>query len=216
VTAAARAYSEKECPRTSLRLLDAAQAMFGRASSLATLRDEIAKSSKADTRRWRRLPALVELAEWEAGSGWEAKDGALHATAEGPRFCTWREEPPSRYTLEVKIDASGLDAETGFVGITFGDNEKGMQFVGFNAKGAGEFGKLEKGWKPIGPLPSVKKDKLGGFVVRIEVYPGRAEFFLDGKSAGKPKSYGPEELAGKIGFVAQGGEVTFSDLRLCY
>lgn len=212
----AREYSEKELPRASLALLDAAQALYGRASALATLRNEIAKAAGVDTRRWRRLPAADELVEWEAESGWTAQEGALAAKAEHPSFCSWRQPLPERYTFEAKIDATGLEGESGFVGMFFGENEHGLQFVGFTADGTAEYGKLEQGWERIGPLPSVKKDQLGSITVRIEVSKESAEFFLGGKSTGKPKKYDPEDLAGRIGFVVQGGQATVRDARLCY
>jgi hypothetical protein len=216
VAETARAYAEQELPRASLALLDAAEVVYGREKSLAELRAEIAKTSGADLRRWRRLPAAGELLEWEAESEWKAEGGALTATADGPSFCSWRVPMPARYTLEAKIDATGLGEESGFVGMYFGENSKGLQFVGFGADGMSEFGKLEKGWKRIGPLPSIKKDKLGSIEVRIDVREDSVEFFLGGKAAGKPKSYDPADLLGKIGFVVQGGEARIRDVRVCY
>lgn len=216
VAETARAYAEAELPRASLALLDAAEGLYGRASVLAGLRDEIAKASGADLRRWRRLPIEGELPEWEAASAWAGQDGALVATAELPTFCSWREPMPERYSFEAKIDATGLDPESGFVGMCFGENAKGLQFVGFAADGSAEFGKLEKGWKRIGPLPSIKKDQLGAIAVRIEVSRDSVEFFLGGKAAGKPKKYDPEDLAGKIGFVVQGGTTAIRAVRICY
>jgi len=216
VAETARAYAEHGLPRASLALLEAAEEMYGRTDELADLRAEIAKSSGADLRRWRRLPTAGELLEWEGGSEWSARDGALCATADHPSFCSWREPMPERYTFEAKIDATGLGEESGFVGMYFGENSKGLQFVGFSADGAAEYGKNEKGWKRIGPLPSIKKAQLGSIEVRIEVGEGSAEFFLGGKSTGKPKKYDPEDLAGRIGFVVQGGEAKFRDVRVCY
>lgn len=216
VAETARAYAEQELPRASLALLDAAEELYGRADALAELRAEIAAASKADLRRWRRLPTSGELIEWEAGSEWSALEGALTATADHPVFCSWREPMPERYSLEAKIDATGLDKESGFVGIFFGANSKGLQYVGFSAEGSAEFGELDKGWKPIGPLPSIKKGQLGSIEVRIEVSKDSVEFFLGGKAAGKPKAYDPEDLVGKIGFVVQGGEAKIRDVRVCY
>jgi hypothetical protein len=216
IAEAARAYAEKEMPRASLGLLDSAQVLYGRASALAALRDEIAKASGVDTRRWRRLPAVGELVEWEGGSAWGAKDGALVGQSDSPSFCMWREDVPPRYSFEAKIDASELGKEQGFVAMLFGENAKGLQFVGFSSKGNGIYGKLDKGFENTGPLPSIRPDKLGGFTLRIEVFPDRVEFLVDGKSAGKPKSYDPEDLAGRIGFVVQGGQAKLSEIRVCY
>ena len=216
IAATAREYGEQGLPRASLALLDAAQKLYGRADALVALREEIAKTSGADTRRWRRLPAAGELVEWEAASEWKAEDGALAATSDGPAFCTWRADLPERYSLEATIDASGLGGESGFVGVFFGENSKSLQFVGFTGRGVSNYGKLEKGWEPVGPLPSIKKAQMGSIQVRIEVFRDTAEFFLGGKSAGKPKKYDPEDLAGRIGFVVQGGTARIRDIRLCY
>ncbi|MFN0007738.1 MAG: hypothetical protein ACKVXR_07505 [Planctomycetota bacterium] len=216
VAETASAYAEQELPRASLALLDAAEELYGRADALADLRAEIAEKSGADLRRWRRLPTTGERLEWEGGAEWTTQDGALSATADHPSFCSWREPMPQRYTFEAKIDATGLGAESGFVGMYFGENSKGLQFLGFSAGGTAEYGENEKGWKRIGPLPSIKKGQLGSIEVRIEVAKDTVEFFLGGKSTGKPKPYDPEDLAGRIGFVVQGGEAKFRDVRVCY
>jgi hypothetical protein len=57
---------------------------------------------------------------------------------------------------------------------------------------------------------------MGSITVRIEVHPDRVEYFLGGRSAGKPKELDPEKLQGRVGFVVQGGQVTVRDARICY
>jgi tetratricopeptide (TPR) repeat protein len=216
VVEAARAYADQELPRASLRLLDEARAMYGGASALTGLREEIAKTSGVDLRRWRRLPVDKEILAWDGDEGWAGSEGQLVGKSDSPDFCSWRGELPSRYTFEATIDASGLEPESGFVAMTFGGNDRGLQFVGVSSRGTAQYGALEKGWKPSGPLPSVKKDQMGSITVRIEVHPDRVEYFLGGRSAGKPKELDPEKLQGRVGFVVQGGQVTVRDARICY
>ena len=129
----------------------------------------------------------------------------------------WRGDMPERFTLEARFDASTLDPKSGVVGIVFGENPGGLQYAGFFSGGRAELGRfVDEGQKPIGTLPSIKKDKLGSFVVTSEIHPEQAEFFVDGKSAGKPRAYKPDDLAGRIGFLVQGGTATISEVRVRY
>jgi hypothetical protein len=57
---------------------------------------------------------------------------------------------------------------------------------------------------------------MESFTMAIEVFPDHVEFFVEGKPVGKPKTFDPDELKGRIGFVLQGGSAKFEDVRVRY
>jgi hypothetical protein len=214
---AARAYADQSMPLCALRFLDQSNALYGGASALATLREEIAGKSGADPRRWRRLKIAGELAEWDPFGDWKAEDGALVGTAEkgkGATYCYWRDDAPERYRFEAHFDESGLDQDEGLCGLVFGANDQGLHFLCAQKFGAVAIGTFKKEPELSKPLTMLKQDQMASFTLAIEVFPDHVEFFVDGKPVGKPKTFDPDELRGRIGVVLQGGRVTLRELRV--
>ena len=214
---AARGYLDKSMPLCALRLLEQSRALYGGATALLSLRDEIAGKSGADTRRWRRLKTAGDLAEWECDGDWKAADGALVGTAEkgaGPIFCFWRDDMPERFRYEVRVDESGLDKEEGLFGLVFAATPDALRFLGAQKVGAVSTCHVRKGPEFSKSIATLKPDQMNSFTLAIEVFPGRVEFFVDGKPAGKPMTLTAEEMRGKIGLVLQGGSMTLRELRV--
>jgi Protein of unknown function (DUF1570) len=214
---AARGYMDKSMPLCALRLLDQSGSLYGGATALLALREEIAGKSGADTRRWRRLKTAGELAEWEVDGDWKAPDGALVGTAEkdaGPIFCFWRDDMPERFRFEARVDASDLDKEDGLFGLVFAATSDALRFLGVQKVGVVSTCHVRKGPEFSKPIATLKPDQMKSFTLAIEVFPGRVEFFVDGKPAGKPMTLTVEEMRGKIGLVLQGGSLALRELRV--
>lgn len=213
---AAKKYSEAKCPLVALRLLDQAQAAMGAASELRSLRVEIASSSGAETRRWRRIPTSGDLAEWQAGEHWKVQGESIAAEA-GPhmlRACFLRDDPPERYSFEVKVDASRLEDQS-MLGVCFGAGGHGLQIVGLFRDGDVEAMELKDGLTPLKLLGHVEKEHVDAVTLTIDVSKDKVEYSINGKSVGK-RDFDPENLEGQVGLVIFNGNGTFSDAKMRY
>jgi hypothetical protein len=208
----AKAYAEAKLPMTALRLIDQSQGSMGVTSELQKLRAEIAKSSNADTRRWRRVAIGADLAEWEAGEGWSAQGESLVASSESLGQCFWNEELPDRYGFQVRTDASQLDKGS-VIGIAFGAAGSSLQVLAIYPDGDIVAIEVKKGGvKVVKQVGHVDKAQLASVVIGIEVSQGSVEFTLDGKSAAK-RDYPPDDLEGAVGLVIYKGKGTFSEIK---
>jgi len=211
---AAKAYAEAGLPLFALAFLDEAERLFGLPDAFAGAAAEIAKTSGADPRRWRRVPISPDLEAWSPDDEWSGSDDVLAVTTEGLAFNYVGEVPPKRYRYEAVLDVTGLEP-AGLAMLVFGANDKTLQLVGTTGQGMSMVGVLDKGFKSKKALPSVKLDQRNAVKFAVEVRDDDAEFFVNEKSVAKI-TYKPGELRGKIGLVVQGGTVNVRDVRLRY
>ncbi len=212
---AAKAYREADMPLVATALIDAAFALHGPSHTLNEMREEIVAESGVDPRRWRRLALPGDLAGWRAHERWSTDGATLSCTATTPSLAMHLGKLPERYRFEARFDASGLHPEEGFVSLLFGINDFGMLYAGLQGNGVFECGSLVKEWKHLLALGKLKPEELGSFTLAVEVGETGAEFFLNGKSCGKPP-FSREFLLGGVGVVAQSGAVVVTDLRVRY
>jgi tetratricopeptide (TPR) repeat protein len=210
----AQAYVDKEFPRAALRLLERAGLACGGSKELTELRESIEASSGADTRRWRRPRLENGLSQWELGDGWQPDGEALFGKTSRVSFATWKEPLPERYRLEVRWKAVDLKAG-GFVAVTFGAGDGGLQYFGVSDDGIAEVGRLTKKWEPLEPIGLVPKEALGSLEIAIDVAPEKTSFSMNGKVV-LERAYSPDELAGRVGLVLQNGSAGFEGLRVRY
>lgn len=211
--AAAKSYADAGMPLVALSFLQEAEALFGLPDAFAKTSAEIAKSTGADIRRWRRVPIDAELGSWSA-EDWTGADGVLACTTEQLAYAYMADVPPARFRYEAVIDTSKLEPG-GLVMLVFGSNDEGQQLFGIFSDGMAMVAELEEGLKSKKALPSIKADKRARVKMAIDVKDDVAEFFFDDKSVAKI-TYKPGQLRGSVGVVVQAGEVSVTDVRLRY
>lgn len=213
VPEAAKAYSEAGMPHVALAFLQDAEKLFGQPDAFADTSSEIAASTGADVRRWRRVAIDSELTAWSA-EDWTGAEGVLAASTEETVYAFVRQDLPARFRFEAVVDATKLQ-EGGLALMLFGANDESLQLFGVSSQGAALVAELEKGFKPKEDLRKVKKDRLGSLKLAIEVRDDVAEFFIDDKLVAT-LTYQPGELRGQVGFVASTGAMEVRDVRLRY
>jgi tetratricopeptide (TPR) repeat protein len=203
-------------PLVALDRLDLARASFGDEESLTDLRAEIAKASGADPRRWRRIDQGDLAVTWDAsGSEFQKGTEGIVARTDVPATCISKAELPDRYSFETRV-AVDDPGEHGLFGIVFGANANAMQIVVMLPNRSVQLAELDGNrLKPIRPLGRAKEGGPLEVLLGIEVSGNKVEFFVDGKSVNK-RPYRPDELAGGVGLLVQGGEGRFRDVRLRY
>jgi hypothetical protein len=208
----AKAYADQKLPMTALRLIDQSEGAMGVTSELQKLRAEIARSSHADMRRWRRIPVSADLAEWEAEEGWSAQGESIVASSDDLGQCFWSEDMPERYGFQVRIDASALEKES-VIGLAFGGAGSSVQVMAVYADGDIEAVAVKKdGVKILKRVGHVEKAQLASVVIGIEVSKASVEFSVNGKVTEK-REYPPEDLEGAVGLVVFKGKGTFSEMK---
>jgi hypothetical protein len=214
--AIAREYAEAARHLVALDRLDLARAAFGDEEALTGLRAEIAKSSGADTRRWRRIDQGDLALTWDVSNP-EFKKGpeGIVARTSVPATCISKAELPASYAFETRLSVND-PSEKGMFGIVFGANANAMQIVVLTANRSVQLAELDGNrLRPIKPLGRAQADGPLEVTLAIEVVGNKVEFFVDGKSVNK-RPYRPDELAGDVGLLVYDGEGQFRDVRLRY
>jgi hypothetical protein len=209
----AKAYVEKGLPLYALRFLARAEQAFGGSRALAELRTKLAADSRADARRWRRLPLEAGLAGWQGSESFALEGDDIKVGKDGGGFLWADDVPKIPYCLEARIEQAD-SKKPEVVGLMFGESSEaeaiqGVLVIGQAVLGS-EFGK--QGWKDDADALIGKTEMKKAYTLAIEVREGEVEVFLDGTSVGK-RAYEAKKLAGGIGLCSEGA-VTFRELRV--
>ncbi len=213
VAGAAAKYVELGFPRNALWTLDTALRILPGDPSLEAERTRLAKATKVDIWRWRRIPIAERLRAFHPVGPWEAQDGALVVEAAEGLECLLRDEPPSRYRLEVTLRSDDMHSKS-YAGLLFGVPSADVWNVFALVGGKDvELNRILERY-PLNKYRTRFEDREGdGIRLAVEVERTKLRLFVDGALV-REREIEPDAMAGRLGVVASACTARFTDLRL--
>ncbi len=200
--------------RSALRFIGTTQALMSGDGELTALANELGQD--LDMRLWRRINPQEGLEGWRNGDDWSAKSGGIAVNTKGMRLATCRQDPPSEFLYEAKVEVSS-HGEIWLYGLLFGSNPSSgellyaiMPFT----RTIGVISFIEGEPEFIEEFEADIDWSSDSATLAIEVAEGKVDFYFDGEKVGTME--GGEELQGRVGLFVQDVKAEFSDLRFKY